>query len=572
MTEWFRRLVVLVFAVTLAIAVAQSADDLLNPPPGEWPQFGRTPDMQRFSPLDQINASNVGQLRLAWSIDLGSRFDGAVQGGPVVWNGSLYQLSDTGVIALDATNGNVLWEFSRNIPDEMEGQLFVPRAPRAGPVVYDGKVFITHRSPVLLALDAATGEVLWETTVGQAALAEGFTTGPIFADGKIIAGPTGADFGGAPGRILALNAEDGELLWTFNTVPLSPDDPAYASWNPVPPSWEDGVGGASAWNAGTYDPVTRTVIYGTGQPTPWDRLDHRRRDDDGTVSDDLYTASFVAVDVDTGELRWYHQVVPGDEWDYDQHTIPVVADVEFNGEPRRVAILATTTGFIVNIDIATGEFLGAHQIHPENTVHIGYSDDGTAIINPAARYTEEDVAFRVCPGIRWAHIAPGAFSPNTGLLYRPNNNICTQLGAQTMPDDWEPGERAYWALFAGQAEGDYFDRWGGLTAIEPSSGEVVWEFGYGYPHNAGALVTGGDLVFSAFADRTFRAFDAATGEVLWEQILTAHSDGSPVTYEVGGAQYVAVIVGSTGGTAGIPALGLPRTIPGNPAIFAFRLP
>jgi PQQ-dependent dehydrogenase (methanol/ethanol family) len=558
-----------VLAICLAAGMAQTQEDLTNPPPGEWPTFGRTMDAQRFSPLDQVNRDNVAQLGLSWSRDLG--FEGAAQGGPVVWNGMMYVSTDSGVMALDATNGIQLWNYSVELPEDMP-TIFTPRAPRAGPVVYDGKVFITRRDPAFVSLDAQTGEVLWETPIGDASLAEGFTTNPIFADGKIIAGPTGADFGGAPGRILALDAEDGELLWTFNTVPMSPDDPAYETWSPLKPSWEAGVGGASSWNAGAYDPITRTVIYGTGQPTPWDRVDYRRNDEGGEVSADLYSASFVALDVDSGELKWYHQVVPGDEWDYDQHTVPVVANLEIDGETRRVALLSTTTGFIVVIDVATGEFIAGHQIFEGSTVHIGYEEDGTPIIDDSMRYTEVEVTNRVCPGLRWAHIAPGSFSPQTGLLYRPNNEICREYGAATMPDDWEPGMRAYYRAGAPRDEDDYFDRYGGLTAINPVTGEVAWEFGLGYDHNAGALSTAGGLVFSSFNDRGFRAFDAETGDILWQQVLTAGSNGSPITYEVDGVQYVATLVGSTSTDTGIPRLELPPMVPGNPALFVFRLP
>jgi PQQ-dependent dehydrogenase (methanol/ethanol family) len=573
---WRARGVLRLRTVLLALAIVAASSEagsqgpaaMTNPPDGSWPQHGRTPEAQRFSPLSQIDRDNIDALRLAWSRDLG--FVGRVQGAPAVWEGVMYLSTPTGVLALDAVSGDQLWEFDATTEGHpvAAGSL---RAPRGTPVVHDGVVFITLRQPVVVAVDAATGEEVWRTDVGIAELAEGFTTNPIFADGRVVAGVTGADFGGAPGRILALDAGDGEILWTFHVVPLDASDPAHATWDPVPPSWQAGVGGASAWNAGAYDSVSGTIIYGTGQPVPSDRLDRRRRND-GPPSPDLYSSSFVALDAETGALRWYHQPVPADEWEYDQHTVPIIADLELHGETRRTAVLATTTGFLVLIDIETGDFRGAHQLVDESTVHTGYQPDGTPIIDDSMRYVDEGDIRRVCPGARWAHIAPGAYSPETGLLYRPNETACLRRGAQSMPDDWQPGMRAFWLDAEPRRPEDFYERWGALSAIDPVTGAVAWEFALPYPHDAGPLVTAGGVVFSAFSDRVFRAFDAASGDVLWQQVLTSHSEGGTITYQVEGRQYVAVLVGHDTGVAGIPALDLPRTVAGGPSVFVFALP
>jgi len=557
----------------MSTGLAQTVDDLNNPPPGEWPQHGRDAAATRYSPLDQINTGNVSDLRLAWARDLD--FRQSHQGTPTFWGGLLYVSTDTGVAALDGATGELVWQFSEE-PEEPSSWAFFNAARRGGPVVFDGKVIFNLRDGPTLAVDARTGEELWRTQTVQPQLAEGYTSSPIFADGKIILGPTGADFGGAPGRILALDIEDGELLWSFDVVPMSPDDPAFASWT-NPPSWEDGIGGGSAWNLGAYDYVTRTVVYGTGQPTPWDRVDSRRANE-GEPSADLYTASFVGLDVDTGELRWYFQVVPGDEWDYDQHIVPMFATIPVNGEDTRVALLATTTGYFTVVDAMTGELLSWVQGANEVTIHLGFDGDGNAIINPEARFTELGTFFRFCPGLRWAHIAPGAFSPDTGLWYRPNNIGCISYGADVMPDDWQPGDRAFWSDSQPRGdEGYWFDRVGALTAFDPVSGEVAWEFAYDYGHDAGPVVTAGGLVFSAFTDRNFRAFDAATGEVLWQQPLTAASNAGTITYAVDGKQYVATLVGKASASSGQipdynPNAGLPAVVLGNAALFVFALP
>lgn len=571
--------------VSLAsLAIAQTWEDLVNPPPGEWPQLARDVARHAYSPLDQITRDNVGQMQLVWARDLGFRAAARpshIEGEPVVWDGIMYVSTNTGLLALDARTGDALWEYSRPVEEVMpEG--FQPfdagrtamtnSAPRGAPVVYDGKVFFNTRYGLVVAVDAKTGEEVWTAQVTNPELSEGFTTNPIIADGKLVLGPNGGDYGGAPGRIISVDTENGEILWTFNTVPLDPGDPAFATWN-NPPDWEAGIGGGSAWNAGAYDPVTRTVVYGTGQPIPWDRIDPRRADD-GEVTSDLYTASFVGLDVDTGELKWYHQVVPGDEWDYDQLTVPMFADLDVDGEAIRAALLATTTGYVVILDADTGEFIRAHQIHPEPTVHIGYTEDGQPIIDDSKRMNQEGMFNRVCPGLRWAGIAPAALSESTGLLYRPNNINCSNYAAATIPDDWEPGQTAFRSENGPKTDDFWFEgREGGISAINPVTGEVVWEWGTYHPHDAGVVATASDLLFFAARDRKVRAVDATTGEVLWEHAVTSGSQAGTITYAVDGKQYVASLVGISSGSAPQhPDSDEPPSVGGNAAVFVFSLP
>lgn len=562
--------VVLVGAMLVGVAAAQSLDDLRAPPPESWPQHGRTPEAQRYSPLTAIDSSNVSSLRLVWVHELGH--DGPAQGNPAVWGDTMFVSTPSGVIALDAANGDIRWRFEDEVVRD-DPPVLAPRAPRGSPVVFDGHVFATLREPVVVALDADDGRLVWRTEVGAAGLAEGFSSNPLFADGLLIVGPTGADYGGSPGRIVALDATTGAVRWTFKVVPDDEEDPAYATWQPVGPSWARGVGGASAWNVGAYDPDSEIVVFGTGQPLPWHRDDHRRRND-GPPSRDLYSSSFVAVDVETGALRWFHQVVPGDEWEFDQHTVPIIVGSGVaDGADDRVALLATTTGFVVRVEASTGRYLGAHQLFDAGNVHIGYDDAGEAVIDDTMRYLSDRAPTGVCPGTRWAHVAPGAFSPRTGLLYRPNDTVCVQRGLRpTLTGDAGGVLDAFWLHAEPRSPSDYFHRWGALSAIDPRSGVIVWEFTSPYPHDAGVLVTAGDLVFSVFADRTFRAFDAGSGAVLWEQLLTSHGEGSPITYAVQGRQYVAVLVGHERGVAALPASGLPMSAPGRPTLFVFALP
>lgn len=555
----------------LATVTAQTADDLLNPPPESWPQLGRDAQQQRYSPLDQIDTDNVQDLQLAWARDLG--FLQSHQGSPVVWDGTMYVSTQTGILALDAATGEEVWEYSAPNP----GEVITDIAPRGSPIVFEGNVYANLQWGATVALDAETGEEIWQVAITNEELNEGFNSNPIFADGKLIVGTEGADSAGAPGKISAIDVENGEILWTFNVVPLSPDDPGYDTWT-NPPSWEAGIGGASAWNAGAYDPETNTIVYGTGQPTPWDRLSERRANE-GEPSKDLYSASFVALDAGTGELKWYHQVVPADEWDMDQHTVPIFADIEMDGETRHVAILATTTGYIVIVDADSGEFLAGHQGAERYTIHTGYEEDGTPIINSDARYSEVGEFQKNCPAHRWAHIAPGAFSPDTGLYYRPNYNACFNVGAGVLPDDWQPGERAWRAEVGPRTEEDWGDGpYGALTAFDPGTGEVAWEFGHAYATDTAPVVTAGNLVFQAGNDSRVRAMNATTGEVLWEQPVTTGSRAGTITYAVDGQQYVASLIGlaSDAGTGFIPEYNPANNAPapqvGNAALFVYTLP
>jgi alcohol dehydrogenase (cytochrome c) len=546
-----------VLAVVLQTAGGQTSDELLNPDPADWPTYGRNMEMWRYSPLEYIDRDNVGNLRMTWSRSLGFASD--AQFSPSVYDGVMYINGADRVMALDAATGDMIWEYLVEL-DENTNPLTRDRS-RGSVVVFEGKVFQALGDGRAVALDSLTGEELWSSQVGNISVAEGFTSGPIFANGKIILGPSGGDTGGSPGRILALDTENGEILWTFHTVP-QPGEPGFETWEPPSTAlW----GGGSAWAPGAYDPESDTVIYGVGQPVPGWAGDQRS-------GDNLYTASWVALDADSGELKWHHQVIPRDEWELDQIATPVIADLDFNGETIRTAILATVTGFIVLINVETGEFLDHHAMMPDQenyTVHTGYEDDGTPIIDGSYRYTQPGQAQLVCP-MRWVDFEPAAYSPGTGLYYRPNSLDCQTLANSPRPEGWQPGETPVNATFQGHP--DMFDHLGALSAIDPVSGEVVWEYTTGYAQRGGAFATASNLVFSGFPDRGFRAFDAETGELLWEQILTAYISSNPITYAVGDRQYVAVAVGGPGGLVLHRRSDVPPLVTSDVAIFVFSLP
>lgn len=551
------RIAVVTFGVALvvscllaAVALAQTAQDLANPASADWPTYGRNLQMWRYSPLTQITADNVGTLRLSWSRTLNEVFKAEMS--PVEYNGVLYVNSPDQIWAFDATNGDQLWTDQVKLDKNVSGTTM-----RGSPVVYEGNVYWTTGDGRLVSLDAKTGAENWSVQVGKVQYSEGFSSGPIFADGEIIVGPAGADAGGVPGRVIALDPTDGEALWTFHTVPL-PGEPGFDTWQPpATAQW----GGGSAWTPGAYDPQTKTVIYGVGNPTPNWRL--------GSTSKDLYTGAWVALDVTTGKLKWYFQVAPHDEWDSDQIPTPTITDVTMNGQKQHVALLPSVNGFLIVVDAATGKYLTSYKEAAKTTIVQGFKSDGTSIIPPDNYYTDAGQTKLVCP-FRWVDFEPPAYSPDTGLYYRPNTNLCSHYTSQPLSSSWKPGQGGL--LFPH----DHFClavQCGALSAIDPASGKVVWSFKSPYADYMGPVATKGGVVFAGFADRRFRAFDATTGKVLWQQVLPAPIFANPISYEVDGVQYVAVPAGGNVTEASWHLPNVPDELGGaDVALFVFALP
>lgn len=543
----------LVLMLGLPSALAQSAAALQNPAPANWPTYGRDLQMTRFSPLNQINSGNVGQLALSWSRALG--VTGTIELSPVEYNGVLYAGAPDRVIALDATNGQQLWEWKT----KLKISAIVPTM-RGGVVVFNGNVYATTGDGRVVALNAQTGKQVWSTQVGKVDLSEGFTSEPIFAGGKVVVGPSGGDAGGVPGRVVALDPQSGEIDWTFNIVP-KPGQPGFDTWQPPSAAqW----GGGSGWTPGAYDPTSNTIVWGTGNANPWLAEGVRS-------GKNLYTASHVALDASTGKLKWYHQSVPNDQWDYDQLSTATIANLTIGGQKQTVAIVPTTTGFVYLVNVATGKFLKAYNMYKEltgkeGTVHKGYQADGTPIID-RTQVMKSGTTKTVCP-FRWTSFEPAAFDPNTGLYYRPNSLACFKETAAPLPKNWKPGQAAMGYKFA-FVNPPTAKRIGAVSAIDPTTGKVVWQYTWPYDEKIGVAATGGGVVFAASPDRVFRAFDAKTGKVLWSQVLTATMSTAPITYSVNGTQYVAVVVGGASATGIHNA---PPTVGGSAALFVFALP
>lgn len=538
-----------------------TADELLNPGTDDWPTYGRDLGMQRFSPLSQINAGNVKELQLAWSRDLGIMT--GIESGPSEYDGVLYMTSPSGAWALDATNGDLLWNYSTQL--DKRAAAYTSGRKRGAPVLYAGNLYFTTADGRVIALDMKSGTETWSAQIGKIEFSEGFTADPIFADGKIIVGPAGADQGGVPGRILALDPSDGTVLWTFNVVPL-PDEAGFETWQPPSAAqW----GGASAWTPGAYDPESNLIIWGTGQPIPWYAADGIRR------GDNLYSSSYVALDADSGTLVWYRQSIPSDEWDQDMSATPIIANREVDGKQVRVAILPVTSGFLNIVDVKTGAFITSYNMYQEQTgelqtVHTGYTPEGVSIINEDARFTGVGDRVNACPH-RWASFEAASYDEASDMYFRPFSPVCLDLTMQLLPDTWKPGESAAGdkSQFVVNPALDYVS---GMSAIDVSTGTTTWKFTYPYNQKAGVVATAGGVVFVAAPDRIFRAVDVATGEILWKQVLPSLMSSAPITYQVNGIQYVAVPVGGSGNGEPVQMPDAAPWVTGSGTMFVFALP
>lgn len=505
---------------------------LLHPEDGDWLNYRRTYDVQGFSPLDEINRDNVRQLRPLWTYSF--RDNNRWSPTPMVANGIMYVSEGSGrVTAMDAVSGDEIWVHERSFPDDIRISMAYPRS--RGVAVFEDKVYWGTADAYLVVLDAQTGEMLWERQTDDFRLGAGHAHPPLIAGGRVFLGFTGSDHS-ARGKVDAYDAESGERLWRTYTVP-SPGDPAYDTWSAdqtgVPP-----LGGAT-WHTFSYDPELGLIYAGTGQPTPRNRVLRGE-------GDALYTASILALDFNTGEIRWHFQVLPGESWDYDQPHESMLLDMTVDGEPRKTLVHTSKIGWGLVLDRETGEYLYTFRTGYDNVV-TGWTPEGRPIYNPEVVPQPEDQdsgrTFLACPhlhGTRDLH-SP-SYSPLTGLYYIGINNSCQIL---TYFHQDFTGVGRYQGMNSRPAMAPGYDYVGEFVAFDPVTGERAWVHRpeSGAPMSASSLATAGGIVFGGTSDRWFFALDADTGERLWDIRLNGDVSGSPVTYTVGGKQYVAVGAG-----------------------------
>jgi len=529
-------------AVACAIATLAQAEPrpyptvtdarLSSPEPANWLLYRGNYAGWGYSPLTAITSDNVAQLKLAWAYTTGQA-EGH-QAPAIVNGGYMYVATPASqVIALDAKTGSELWRYKAQLPAE---QLQLHPTSR-GVALYGDKVYLATTDCKLVALDAKTGKVLWTSKVEDWKHGYYMSLMPLAAKGKIMVGSSGGETG-VRGFVAAFDAETGKEAWRTYTVP-GPGEPGNDTW-PAGDSYK--TGGGSIWVTGTYDPQTNLAYWGTGNPAPWPS-DQRK-------GDNLYTSSVIALDVDTGKIKAFHQYQHNDSWDWDEVSSPLLIDTTYKDKPIKAAVHAGRSGYLWVLDRAPDKlrFVDAWPYVNNNVVTAVDKKTGRLTYDPSKTPgTGKGAAF--CPGL-WGgkDWPPEAYNPGTGLLYVPaNNNMCGLLpGGETVK--YKPGE-----LYIGYPlEGvlgsvrvpDPNQTVGELQAWDIKTGKLAWSHKFNTFLWAPLLTTAGNLVFAGGTnDRLFRAYDAKTGNVLWEYPMPSGVVGVPTSFEVDGEQYVAVQAG-----------------------------
>ncbi len=535
---------------------------LQNPPPSDWLTWRRTYDDLGFSPLKQINKSNVGQLRVAWAWSLSP---GANENTPLVHDGVIFvHSSGDHVQALDAVSGDLLWQYDRDLPKPKEGFLNLVKRNMA---VYGNSIYFDTSDLHVVALDMKTGEVVWDHEIVDRDKNPRvmMTGGPLAAKGKIIVGTVGQAEGG--NVIVALDAKTGDEAWRFYTI-ARPGEPGGNTWNGQP---LDKRNGGSVWTAGSYDPALNLVFFGAAQTYDTGPYVHPSKEP-GVNNDLLYTDTTLAFDPDTGKLVWHYQHMPNDQWDLDWAFERQLVNLPLKGETKRVVVTAGKEALYDVLDASTGKYAFSMDLGIQNVVTSIDPVTGAKAINHQVVVGDGETK-TVCPHAGGAKSwLPGSLNPDTKILYVPLVESCMDL----IPV--KPGERgglSSGVRFTIRPRLDSDGKYGRFEAINLQTRMVVWTDRQRAPQTTGALSTAGGVVFNGSLDRYFRAYDDATGKVLWETRLNDVPSSCPITYSVNGKQYIAMIVGN----GGAHAITWPPLVPeiknppsGGAQLWVFELP
>ena len=536
-------------------AAAQSDEDdgfvpvtdamLQNPAPGDWLMWRRTLDGWGYSPLDQIDRDNVGDLRMVWTRAL---TEGRQQGTPLAYGGVLYMPNPADVIqAIDAVTGDLVWEHRREVPEDIADYVFNTLWQNNRNIaIYGSTILDTSADDHIFALDAETGRMVWETQVLDYRTHPATqSSGPIVADGKVVSGRSCMPAGGPDACVITAHDPDtGRELWRRRTIP-APGEPGDETWGGVPFEERRHVG---AWMVPSYDPALNLLYIGTSVTSPAPKFLIG-----GADLRHLYHNSTLALDADTGEIAWYYQHL-NDHWDLDHPFERLLVDTAVApdpaavdwinpgvqpGETRRVLTgIPGKTGVVYTLDRETGEFLWARPTITQNVISHIDGASGAVTENPELVFTGAGQQVLTCPhasgGKDWE---AGAYSPLTNTMYMPLRNVCAQMIAEG------PESTSIYAINWRPEIAPGTDQVGAVWAISAETGETAWV----HEQRAATMslvTTGGGLVFGGDVNGRFRAFDQETGEVLWEVNLGSSVSGFPITYAVDGRQYVAVSTGT----------------------------
>ena len=542
---------------TTLVAGAEVDSERLNradQEPENWLTYYGAYKSWRYSPLDQINRSNIEQLRPVWAFESGVT-DGGLQAAPLVVDGTMYvSTAWNHVFALDAATGEQIWRYDYPEPEQIPGTY---GTWNRGVAVAYGLVFMGTLDNYVVALDRETGEEVWRVEVENSKQCGcNITAAPLVVKDLVITGVTGGD-SAHRGYINAYDARTGRHRWRFWTIP-GPGEPGHETW--AGDSWV--YGGGSTWVTGTYDPELDLLYWAVGNPA----ADFYGGDREG---DNLYTDSVVALDPDTGLIQWHYQQIPHDVWDYDTAYEMVLLDLEVDGVMRKTMLNPSKSGYVWLLDRQTGEFLGAWPLVESSNWIEGIDEKGRLIGRNDPPVGETSF---VCPAIgggrSWNH---GAYSPQTGWFYSTGLEWCQTLTVrQEKPEEGLP-------FFGGEfemAHPESGDAHAHLSAYDPVTGERMWRYRHKYPLLASQLATAGGLVFSGDATGRFFALDADDGRELWSFRTGSGHRGSAVTYSVDGRQFIATPSGWGSALAGLTTQLWPEAedFPSGSSIFVFAVP
>jgi alcohol dehydrogenase (cytochrome c) len=483
--------------------------------PGNWLTYSRDYTGRRYSPLDQINTSNVNKLKIAWIRQV-NELD-TFETSPIAVDGTLFITEPpNAVAALDAATGRVLWRYQKEIPSDL--RLCCGKVNR-GLAILGSTVYYASIDAHLIALDARTGNVRWEVTMADYKGGYSSTGAPLAVKDKIITGMGGGEFG-VLGFIDAYDAKTGKRVWRFSTIPAK-GEPGNDTWEGD--SWK--TGSASAWVTGAYDPETNTVYWGTGNPGPDWNGDVRK-------GDNLYSDCMIALDADTGTKKWHFQYTPHDQNDWDSTQTPILVDATVKGQPRKMVLLANRNGFYYALDRVSGKFI-AGVPYVKQTWATGLDESGRPMRVANAVPTAEGTLI-------WPSLAGGSnwysstYHPKTDLYY---------VNVKEMAAIYIKGDAEYkrGAFFNGGGQHDYKgeEPYGAVRALEAASGQLRWEYKLHSPSHSGLMSTAGGLVFGSNGS-SFFALDAQKGDLLWRFETGRGIDANPITFMGAGKQYVVI--------------------------------